>query len=292
MSENSLTIRDNRTGKDYVVPIENETIRAMDLRKIKVNPEDFGLMTYDPAFLNTASCKSKITFIDGDKGILEYRGYPIEQLAEKSSFLEVSWLLWNGELPTTSELAEFTRHVTMHTYLHENIKKLMEGFRHDAHPMGMLQSTVGALSTFYPEAKQIHDDAQARAPYDPPPREDADDRRVRLPALDRLPLRLPRQRALVRRQLPLDAPEDVRAEVQGEPGPRARARRPLHPPRRPRAELLDERDARDRLRAAPTRTPASRAPSPRSTARSTAARTRPSSRCCARSATSRTSRPS
>ncbi|MHB1047554.1 MAG: citrate synthase [Thermoanaerobaculia bacterium] len=160
MSENTLTIRDNRTGKEYVVPIENETIKAMDLRKIKVNPEDFGLMTYDPAFLNTASCKSKITFIDGDKGILEYRGYPIEQLAEKSSFLEVAWLLWNGELPTKTELDEFTRHVTHHTYLHENIKKLMEGFRHDAHPMGMLQSTVGALSTFYPSAKQVNDPRQ------------------------------------------------------------------------------------------------------------------------------------
>ena len=160
MSENTLTIRDNRTGKEYVVPIENETIKAMDLRKIKVNPEDFGLMTYDPAFLNTASCKSKITFIDGDKGILEYRGYPIEQLAERSSFLEVAWLLWNGELPTKAELDEFTRHVTHHTYLHENIKKLMEGFRHDAHPMGMLQSTVGALSTFYPSAKQVNDPRQ------------------------------------------------------------------------------------------------------------------------------------
>ncbi len=160
MSENTLTIRDNRTGKDYVVPVENDTIRAMDLRKIKVNPEDFGLMTYDPAFLNTASCKSKITFIDGDKGILEYRGYPIEQLAEKSSFLEVAWLLWNGELPTEKELAEFTRHVTHHTYLHENIKKFMEGFRHDAHPMGMLQSTVGALSTFYPSSKLVNDERQ------------------------------------------------------------------------------------------------------------------------------------
>ena len=160
MSENTLTIRDNRTGKEYVVPVENDTIKAMDLRKIKVNPEDFGLMTYDPAFLNTASCKSKITFIDGDKGILEYRGYPIEQLAEKSSFLEVAWLLWNGELPTKGELDEFTRHVTHHTYLHENIKKLMEGFRHDAHPMGMLQSTVGALSTFYPSAKQVNDPRQ------------------------------------------------------------------------------------------------------------------------------------
>ncbi len=160
MSENSLTIRDNRTGKDYVVPIENETIRAMDLRKIKVNPEDFGLMTYDPAFLTTASCKSRITYIDGDKGILEYRGYPIEQLAEKASFLEVAWLLWNGELPTKAELDEFVRHVTHHTYLHENIKKFMEGFRHDAHPMGMLQSTVGALSTFYPTSKHVNDPRQ------------------------------------------------------------------------------------------------------------------------------------
>ena len=160
MSENTLTIRDNRTGKEYVVPIENDTIKAMDLRKIKVNPEDFGMMTYDPAFLNTASCKSKITYIDGDKGILEYRGYPIEQLAEKSTFLEVAWLLWNGELPTQAELAEFTRHVTHHTYLHENIKKFMEGFRHDAHPMGMLQSTVGALSTFYPTSKQVNDPRQ------------------------------------------------------------------------------------------------------------------------------------
>jgi citrate synthase len=153
----TLTITDNRTGKTYELPIEDGTIKAIDLRKIKTSPEDFGLMTYDPAFTNTASCRSAITFIDGDKGILEYRGYPIEQLAERSTFLEVAWLLWNGELPTTTELAEFRRHTTLHTYLHENIKKFMEGFRHDAHPMGMLLSTVGALSTFYPEAKQIFD---------------------------------------------------------------------------------------------------------------------------------------
>ena len=164
-TRDSLTITDNRTGKEYVVPIENDTIRAMDLRKIKVQPNDFGLMTYDPAFLNTASCKSKITYIDGDKGILEYRGYPIEQLAEKSTFLEVAWLLWNGELPTEAELDEFTRHVTIHTYLHENIKKFMEGFRHDAHPMGMLQSTVGALSTFYPDAKHVNDERQRAPPH-------------------------------------------------------------------------------------------------------------------------------
>jgi citrate synthase len=158
MSENSLTIRDNRTGKEYVVPIENDTIRAMDLRKIKVDPGDFGMMTYDPSYLNTSSCISRITYIDGDQGILEYRGYPIEQLAEKSSFLEVAWLLWHGELPTKDELKGFSSHVTTHTYLHENIKKFTEGFRHDAHPMGMLQSTVAALSTFYPDAKLIHDE--------------------------------------------------------------------------------------------------------------------------------------
>ena len=158
MGNETLTITDNRTGKTYELPVQNGTIKAIDLRQIKTGPDDFGLMTYDPAFLNTASCKSKITFIDGDKGILEYRGYPIEQLAEKSSFLEVAWLLWNGELPTQKELADFTSHVTTHTYLHENIKKFMEGFRHDAHPMGMLQSTVGALSTFYPDSKLIGDE--------------------------------------------------------------------------------------------------------------------------------------
>jgi citrate synthase len=155
--KSSVTITDNRTGKSYELPIEDGTIRALDLRKIKMEESDFGLMTYDPAFTNTASCKSKITFIDGDKGILEYRGYPIEELAEKSTFLEVAWLLWNGELPTEAEMKEFTRHLTLHTYLHENVKKLMEGFRHDAHPMGMLLSTVGALSTFYPDAKLIHE---------------------------------------------------------------------------------------------------------------------------------------
>ena len=158
MSEKStLTITDNRTGKTYELPVENGTIRALDLRRIKADEHDFGLMTYDPAFTNTASCKSAITFIDGDKGILEYRGYPIEELAEKSTFLEVAWLLLKGELPTAAELKDFTQHVTMHTYLHENVKKLMEGFRHDAHPMGILLSTIGALSTFYPDAKQIFD---------------------------------------------------------------------------------------------------------------------------------------
>jgi citrate synthase len=155
--KNTLSITDNRTGKSYEVPIENDTIRAIDLRQIKVNPEDFGMMTYDPAFMNTASCKSKITFIDGDKGILRYRGYPIEQLAEKCSYLEVAYLLLYGELPNKTQLADWTTHITTHTFIHENIKKLMDGFHHDAHPMGMFIGGLAALSTFYPSAKHIED---------------------------------------------------------------------------------------------------------------------------------------
>lgn len=158
MSKNTLTVTDNRTGKTYEIPIENGTIRAMDLRQIKVNDEDFGLMSYDPSFGNTASCKSKITFIDGDKGILRYRGYPIEQLAEKSNFLEVAYLLLYGELPTKRQYEEWVDAITHHTIIHENIKKFIDGFRYDAHPMGMLLGTVGALSTFYPEAKEIFDE--------------------------------------------------------------------------------------------------------------------------------------
>jgi citrate synthase len=153
----TLTITDNRTGKSYELPIQDGTIRATDLRKIKVSDDDFGMMTYDPAFMNTASCRSKITFIDGDKGILEYRGYPIEQLAEGSDFLETAYLILFGELPTVSQLDTWTRDITMHTMLHENIKKFLEGFRYDAHPMGMFLSAVGALSTFYPDAKNIFD---------------------------------------------------------------------------------------------------------------------------------------
>src|ERR687883_1003672 len=156
-NKDTLTITDNRTGKQYEVPIEHDTIRAMDLRKIKVADGDFGLMTYDPAFMNTASCKSRITFIDGDKGILEYRGYPIDQLAEKSTYLEVAYLLLNGELPTREQLDEWTWHITIHTFVHENVKSFMQGFRYDAHPMGMLLASVGALSTFYPDANKIHD---------------------------------------------------------------------------------------------------------------------------------------
>jgi len=155
MSQETLTITDNRTGKKYEIPVKNGTIRAMDLRQIKVEENDFGLMTYDPAFTNTASCISRITFIDGDKGILRYRGYPIEELAEKSTFLETAYLVIFGELPTRPQLDEWTWHVTHHTFIHESIKKFLEGFHYDAHPMGMLVSTVAALSTFYPDAKDI-----------------------------------------------------------------------------------------------------------------------------------------
>jgi citrate synthase len=156
-SSETVTITDNRTGKQYEIPIEDGTIRATELRKIKVDEDDFGLMTYDPAFMATASCRSAITFIDGDKGILEYRGYPIEQLAEKSSYLEVAYLLIHGALPTEKQLADWDHLITIHTFVHENVKEFMQGFRYDAHPMGMLLASVGALSTFYPEASAIKD---------------------------------------------------------------------------------------------------------------------------------------
>jgi len=157
MPSETLTIVDNRTGKSYEIPIENGTVRAIDLRKIRTDSEDFGLMAYDPGFMNTAACKSRITFIDGDKGILRYRGYPIEQLAEKSTFLEVAYLLYFGELPTQNQLDEFVNIVLSHTLIHEQTKKFIDGFRHDAHPMGMFLSTVAALSTFYKEGKNIFD---------------------------------------------------------------------------------------------------------------------------------------
>jgi citrate synthase len=151
----TLTITDNRTGKQYDVPIQDGTIKATDLRQIKVTPDEFGMMTYDPAFMNTAACKSRITYIDGDKGVLLYRGYPIEQLAEQSDFLETAYLILFGELPKQKQYDDWTREISLHTMLHTNIAKLMGGFRHDAHPMGMFISTVGALSTFYPDAKEI-----------------------------------------------------------------------------------------------------------------------------------------
>jgi len=153
----TLTVVDNRTGKKYELPVHDGTIRAMDLRQIKTGADDFGLMTYDPAFMNTANCRSAITYIDGDNVILLYRGYPIEQLAEESDYLETAYLILFGELPTAAQMQAWTREITLHTMLHENIKKLMEGFQYDAHPMAIFLSTVGAMSSFYPEAKHIHD---------------------------------------------------------------------------------------------------------------------------------------
>jgi len=156
MASETLTIIDNRTGKQYEIPIKNGAVKATDLFQIRVT-EDDGIVSYDPGFMNTASCQSKITYIDGDKGILRYRGYPIEQLAEKSSYLETAYLILHGELPTASQLEGWTHNVTFHSIIHENIKRVIDSFHHEAHPMGVLISTVGALSTFYPEAKKIFD---------------------------------------------------------------------------------------------------------------------------------------
>src|SRR5258708_6506060 len=153
----TLSVVDNRTGKKYELPVQDGTVRALDLRQIKTGPDDFGLMTYDPAFTNTANCRSAITYIDGDNGVLLYRGYPIEQLAEESDFLETAYLILFGELPTAQQQQTWTREITNHTMLHENIKKLMEGFQYDAHPMAIFLSIVGAMSGFYPDAKDIFD---------------------------------------------------------------------------------------------------------------------------------------
>lgn len=157
MGNESLSITDNRTGKTYELALKHGNIRAMDLRQIKAAEKDFGVMSYDPAFLNTAACESKITYIDGDAGILRYRGYPIEQLAEKASFLECAYLLLYGELPNADQLATFTSRIARHTFIHENMKKFMEGFRYDAHPMSMLVSSIAGLSTFYPDARRVED---------------------------------------------------------------------------------------------------------------------------------------
>ena len=161
MNKDTLTITDNRTGRSYEISIQNDTIRALDLRQIKVNEDDFGMMSYDPAYTNTASCSSRITLVDGEKGILRYRGYPIEQLAEKSSFLEVAYLNIYGELPDSQQLSFWVERIMHHTFIHENLTKLMQSFRYDAHPMGMLIGTIAAMSTLHPDAKDIYDD-QAR----------------------------------------------------------------------------------------------------------------------------------
>jgi len=160
MNKESLSITDNRTGKQYEVPIQDGNIRATDLRQIKEHSEDFGMMSYDPAFMNTAACKSRITYLDGDKGILRYRGYPIDVLAEKSTYLEVAFLLLNGQLPTESQYVVWESDVRRHMMIHENVKKFMDGFHHDAHPMGMLVSTVAALSTFYPQSRSVKNKTQ------------------------------------------------------------------------------------------------------------------------------------
>jgi len=153
----TLSVTDNRTGRSYEIEITDGTVRSTDFRQIKVADDDFGLMTYDPAYMNTASCRSEITYLDGENGVLEYRGYPIEQLAEKSTYLEVAYLLVHGDLPSSAQLEEWIGEITIHTFVHENIKGFMQGFRHDAHPMGMLLGSVGALSTFYPDANDIKD---------------------------------------------------------------------------------------------------------------------------------------
>jgi citrate synthase len=166
MAKDSLTITDNRTGKSYELAIQNGAIRTADLRQIRTDPDDFGLMGYDPAFMNTASCASRITYIDGDRGILRYRGYPIEELAERGTYLETAYLVMHGELPGKKQLDDWTHEITFHTILHENTKKFIDGFHHDAHPMGMLVSTVAALSTFYPDAKHIFDaDSRRKQTY-------------------------------------------------------------------------------------------------------------------------------
>ena len=162
MPKDTLSITDNRTGKQYEIPIQDGTLRASDLRQLKVREDDAGLVSYDPGFINTASCRSAISYIDGEKGILRYRGYPIEQLADKSTYLETAYLLLHGELPTAAQLDAWVREITHHTFIHENIKKFIDGFHHDAHPMGVFVSTVAALSTFYPEAKNIHDEESRR----------------------------------------------------------------------------------------------------------------------------------
>jgi citrate synthase len=157
-AEGTLTVTDNRTGQTYELPIQEGTVRGMDLRQIKTDERDFGLMVYDPAYMNTASCRSSITYIDGDAGILQHRGYPIEQLCEQSTYLEVAYLLINGRLPNKAELEAWVEEITIHTFVHENVKDFMQGFRYDANPMGMLVASVGALSTFYPDANKIHDE--------------------------------------------------------------------------------------------------------------------------------------
>ena len=245
-SGDTLSVTDNRTGESYELEITDGTIKTMDLRQIKVDDDDFGLMGYDPAFTNTASCRSAITYIDGEAGVLQHRGIPIEQLCEQSTYLEVAYLLIFGELPTKPQLDRWTYDVTHHTFVHEDIKKMNEGFRHDAHPMGMLLASVGALSTFYPDAKHT------------------DDPEERYMAAIRLIAKIPTLAAFAYRHslgLPYVYPDNeldysenflpmlfkMENTLRARPAAGEGARRPLHPPRRPRAELLDQRGPLGRL---------------------------------------------
>ena len=242
----SLTVRDNRTGREYEIAITDGTIRAADLKQIAVDGEP-GLATYDPGFVNTASCRSAITFIDGDVGILEYRGYPIEQLAEHSTFLEVSYLLLNGELPTQTQLDEWVHDITYHTFIHENLKQFIEGFRYDAHPMGMLMASVSALSTFYPTANQISD---------PENRQLQITRMIaKMPTLGAFAYRHQQGKPYVYPDNELSYTANFLAMLFKMSEPTVRGGRAagqgaggaVHPARRPRAELLDQRGPLGRL---------------------------------------------
>ncbi len=209
MAKDTLSVTDNRTGKSYEIPIEEgNVIRAAALREIKNGPDDFGMMSYDPALVNTATCKSRVTFIDGDKGILHYRGYPIEELAEKSNFLEVAYLIVKGELPDRKHFETWEQNIKIHTMVHENIKRFMEGFRHDAHPMGMLLGTVGAMFNLLSRRQRNFRSRVAPAADPPADRQDADAGGVGVSAHPRPALHLSRQRAELHRQLPLDAVQD------------------------------------------------------------------------------------
>ena len=277
-ASDTLTVTDNRTGKTYEIPVTDGTVRSMDFRQMKTSEDDFGLMTYDPAYTNTASCRSAITFIDGDAGILEYRGYPIEQLAEQSSYLEVAYLLVHGELPTQAQLDPVgeRRHGA---HLRARERQGVHGRLPPRRAPDGDAARVGRRAVDVLSRRQRH--LRSREPDDPDhpaDRQDADAGRLRLPPHPRAALRLSRQRPELRGQLPRDDLQDDRAEVRARPAARARARHPLHPARRPRAELLDERGSRPSAPRRSTRTRRSPRASPRSTARCTAGPTR---RCCA-----------
>ena len=274
----TLNVTDSRTGKTAALPVADGAIRANDLKQLSTGADDPGLLSYDPAFLNTASCRSAITFIDGDKGILRYRGYPIEQLAEKATFLEVAWLLRHGELPTQKEYDQWVHDITFHTYVHENIKSFVQGFRYDAHPMSMLCSTVAALSAFYPSAKNI---------FDPMERDISIVRLLaKIPTLAAftyrhvkgMPFVYPRQRPPVRRELPLDDRADERAEVRGAPGVREGDSRCSSSCTRTTSRTARRTRCGRWGRRTWIPSPRSRRGSRRSSGRCTAART---SRCCA-----------